>query len=74
MNCNFGSKERLEEMLRNRLVCGINHQGIQRLSEGDISYTDALPLAQSIESAEARWSTGMWTLYVLGGTVQIPRL
>jgi len=29
MNCNFGSKERLEEMLRDRLVCGVNHQGIQ---------------------------------------------
>ena len=54
MNCNFGSKERLEEMLRDRLVCGVNHQGIQRklLSEGDISYTDALALDQSIESAE----------------------
>ena len=54
MNCNFGSKERLEEMLRDRLVCGVNHHGIQRklLSEGDISYTDALALAQSIESAE----------------------
>ena len=54
MNCNFGSKERLEEMLRDRLVCGVNHQGIQRklLSEGNISYTDALALAQSIESAE----------------------
>jgi len=41
-------------MLRDRLVCGVNHQGIQRklLSEGDISYTDALALAQSIESAE----------------------
>ena len=51
MNCNFGSKERLEEMRRDRLVCGVNHQlqDIQRklLSEGDISYTDALALAQS---------------------------
>ena len=54
MNCNFGSKERLEEMLRDRLVCGVNHQGIQPklLSEGDISYTDALALAQSIELPE----------------------
>ena len=25
MNCNFGSKELLEEMLRDRLVCGVNH-------------------------------------------------
>lgn len=50
MNCNFG----LEEMLCDHLVCGVNHQGIQHklLSEGDISYTDALALAQSIESAE----------------------
>ena len=41
-------------MLRDRLVCGVNHQGIQHklLSEGDISYTDALAPAQSIESAE----------------------
>ena len=36
------------------MVCDINHQGIQHklLSEGDISYTYALALAQSIESAE----------------------
>ena len=54
LNCNFGSQERLEEMLRDRLICGVNHEGIQRklLSEGDISYADALALAQSIESAE----------------------
>ena len=41
-------------MLRDHLVCSINHQGIQHklLSEGDISCTDALALAQSIESAE----------------------
>ena len=54
MNCNFGSKERLEEMLRDRLVCSVNHQGIQckLLSEGDISCMDSLALAQSIESAE----------------------
>ena len=54
LNCSFGSKERLEEMLRDRLICGVNHHGIQRklLSEGDLSYKDALALAQSIESAE----------------------
>ena len=53
-NCNFGTTEILEEMLRDRLVCGVNHQGMQRklLSEGDISYADALVLAQSIEAAE----------------------
>ena len=55
MNCNFGAPERLEEMLRDRLVCGVNHQGIQRrlLSEGDLTYKDALALAQSIECAES---------------------
>ena len=43
LNCNFGSQERLEELLRDRLICGVNHEGIQRklLSEGDISYADA---------------------------------
>ena len=51
MNCNFGSKE---EMLRDRLMCGVNHSGIQRklLCKGDVSYKDALALAQSIEAAE----------------------
>ena len=54
LNCNFSPNERLEEMLRDRLVCGVNHQGIQRklLSEGNISFKDAMALAQSIESAE----------------------
>ena len=52
MNCNFGSKERLEETLCDHLVCGVNHQGIQckLLSKVDISYTLALALAQSVES------------------------
>ena len=54
MSCNFGSNKRLEEMLWDRLVCGVNHRGIQRklLSEGDVSYKDTLALAQSIEAAE----------------------
>ena len=41
-------------MLRDRLICGVNHPGIQRklLSEGEISYDQALALAQSIETAE----------------------
>ena len=55
LNCNFGEQARLEEMLRDRLVCGVKHEGIQRklLAEGDISYTEALALAQSIEAAES---------------------
>ena len=54
LNCKFGSQERLEEMLRDRLVCGINHAGIQRklLSEGDLSFSEALAFAQAIETAE----------------------
>ena len=52
LSCKFG--DRLEEMLRDRLICGVNHPGIQRklLSEGEISYDQALALAQSIETAE----------------------
>lgn len=52
--CNYGATERLEEMLRDRLICGVNHSGIQRklLSEGDINFSQAFTLAQSIETAE----------------------
>lgn len=45
----------LEEMLRDRLVCGVQHDGIQKklLSEKDLTYDEkALELAQSIEAAE----------------------
>ena len=54
LHCNYGATERLEEMLRDRLICGVNHSGIQRklLSEGDITYTQAFTIAQSIEVAE----------------------
>ena len=54
LHCNYGATERLEEMLRDRLICGVNHSGIQRklLSEGDITYTQAFTFAQSIETAE----------------------
>ena len=52
--CKFGTRDLLEEMLRDRLVCGVNHQGIQRklLSEGDLTYESALKLAQTIEASE----------------------
>jgi len=54
LNCKFGDQDRLEEMLRDRLVCGVNHSGIQRklLSEGELTYASALKLAQTIEAAE----------------------
>jgi len=47
LNCKFSDQDRLEEMLRDRLVCGVNHSGIQRklLSEGELTYASALKLA-----------------------------
>ena len=54
LDCKFGPTERLEEMLRDRLVCGVNHTGIQRklLSESDLTYSTALKLAQAAEASE----------------------
>jgi len=41
-------------MLRDRLVCGVNHKTIQKrlLSERDLTYEKAYSLAQAIEAAE----------------------
>ena len=52
LHCEFG--DRLQEMLRDRLVCGINHRGIQRklLTEADLTFDRAYALAQSVESSE----------------------
>lgn len=46
-------KDSLTDMLRDRLVCGVNHQGIQRrlLAEKDLTYAKALELAKSMEAA-----------------------
>ena len=52
LNTNFG--ESLEAMIRDRLVCGINDDAIQKrlLAEGDkLSFAKAVSLAQSYESA-----------------------
>ncbi len=48
--CNFTS---LEEMLRDRLVCGINHDRTQNrlLSEAKLTYEKAMEIAQSQETA-----------------------
>ena len=48
--CNFAN---LEEMLRDRLVCGINHDRTQNrlLSEPKLTYEKALEIAQSQETA-----------------------
>ena len=50
-DCNYGDK--LSEMIRDRLVCGIGDDRIQRqlLSEPDLTFDKALKLAQAIETA-----------------------
>ena len=50
--CNYGDK--LHEMLRDRLVCGVNHDTIQRklLAETDLTYEKAYTLAQAMEASE----------------------
>ncbi|XP_043917844.1 uncharacterized protein K02A2.6-like [Protopterus annectens] len=50
-HCNYG--DRLTEMLRDRLVCGIADDRIQRrlLAEPELSFEKALKLAQAIETA-----------------------
>ena len=49
--CNFGGA--LEDMLRDRIVCGINDTVIQRrlLAEAKLSFAKAIELAQGMETA-----------------------
>ena len=44
----------MEEIIRDRLVCGVNHDGIQQrlLSEKNLSFKNAFDLAQAIEADE----------------------
>ena len=51
-HCNFG--DNLEVMIRDRLVCGINDDTIQKrlLSESKLTYLRAVELAQSLENAD----------------------
>ena len=53
-DCNFGNREQLELMLRDRIVCGIANEKIQSklLSEKSLTYQTAMSLAQSMEIAE----------------------
>ncbi|XP_041823137.1 uncharacterized protein K02A2.6-like [Melanotaenia boesemani] len=50
-DCNFGAT--LEQMLRDRLVCGINDDRIQRrlLSESDLTFEKAFQIAVAAEAA-----------------------
>ena len=51
-HCGYG--ETLQEMLRDRLVCGVRHVGIQKrlLAEKDLTYEKAYELALTMEAAE----------------------
>ena len=50
--CNFGAV--LEDMLRDRLVCGVNSEAIQRklLSESTLTFQKALEVAIGLEAAD----------------------
>ena len=50
--CNFGMT--LEKMLRDRILCGVNCEGIQRklLAERELTYERALAIAQGSEEAD----------------------
>ena len=47
--------QHLEDTLRDRFVCGLRHETIQRrlLSEKDLTYTKAMEIARAMEAADA---------------------
>ena len=47
-------KDTLQEMLHDRLVCGVNQSGIQKhlLAEKDLTFDKALDIAKALEVAE----------------------
>jgi len=49
--CDFG--DNLDNMLHNRLVCGINHKQLQwrLLAEPNLRFANAMEIAQTYESA-----------------------
>ena len=51
-HCDY--KDTLLEMLRDRLVCGVNHSGIQKrlLADKDLTFDKALDIAKALEAAE----------------------
>ena len=55
--CNYGAS--LDNMLRDRLVCGVNDSQIQRrlLSERNLTFAKALELAQGLETASKNVQT-----------------
>ena len=75
VHCNFGAT--LDLMLRDRLVCGINDDAIQRrlLSEQNLTFDKALTTAQGLEAAakNLRESSTM-TRSRLGETAKFTKL
>ena len=51
-NCKFG--DYLEDVFRDRFICGLSNKAIQRhlLSEPDLTLTKVMDLAQAMEGAE----------------------
>ena len=51
-HCNFG--DTLDEMLRDRLVCGIANAAIQKclLTEPELTFTKAVTIVQAVELTE----------------------
>ena len=51
-NCKFGTT--LDETLRDRFVCGLRNEAVQRrlLSETELTHTKAMEMAQAMEAAE----------------------
>ena len=54
--CNFGNN--LDEMLRDRLVCGVNDKNIQTklLAEKNLTFSTALEIAQALELADENFN------------------
>ena len=52
LHCDYGDK--LSEMLRDRLVCGVNHKGtrLKLLGEPDLTFDRAKKIAETVESTE----------------------
>ena len=52
-HCNFGTTAVLQDMLRDRLVCGINNPQMQQqlLAKKDLTFESALSLVLSLEAA-----------------------
>ena len=50
--CEYGDS--LNEMIRDRLVCGVNDRRIQRslLAEPDLTFKKAMEIAQAMEAAD----------------------